>query len=475
MRKRRCPPVPKGTLLILRQSHERLVQALSVAYIDVIDFCTKSKAVFRHGRRASLTNFKIAFKLTWKPFERQFEQQIEAFRLHLKNVEKEVDICHMIEAANSRAVVLANKKQLAKAEKESKYRRMIAAIPAVDMQAKHGNLQALRHPGTGAWIFEDRAFKDWKASTQTSTLFCRGIPGCGKTVLASTIVNELQSSEAGADCRVIYYYCDYTNQLTLQPSRIFGTLLRQSILNDEIPEAIEKRMPLGLIESGQSFELQDVVDLLCLAFQHSRLHYVILDGLDECGKEARAQVMSVLDRLLGLGSALLKILILCREEDQLLRTLNQVPHIRITPEASKSDIESFVIGSVRAKIQSKQLRIRNPKLELEIVSELVSKAQGMFLWVFFQLDDLCEAPSDAIIQETLKNLPDGLIETYQRILTKITQNDLTANLVQKIFIWVACAQRPMTIAEIKEAAAFGLSDKVWDIAKIPDGDLMIEL
>lgn len=381
----------------------------------------------------------------------------------------------MVEAADSRAVVLANKKQLAKAEKESKYRRMIAAIPAVDVEAKHRNLQTLRHPGTGAWIFEDRSFKNWKASIQTSTLCCRGIPGCGKTVLASTIIDELRLSEAGTDRRVIYYYCDYANQLTLQPTRIFGTLLRQSFVNVEIPEAIEKRMPLGFIESGQSLELQDLVDLLCLAFQHGRPHYIILDGLDECGKEARAQVMSVLDRLSGLGSALLKTLILCREEDQLLRTLSQVPQIKITPETSKGDIESFVVESVKTRIQSEQLRIRNPRLENEIVSELTSKAHGMFLWVFFQLDDLCEAPSDAIIRETLKNLPDGLIETYQRIMTKIAQNDLTIDIARKMFLWIACAKRPMRIEEVKEAAAFDLSDKVWDSAKMPDEDLMIEL
>ena len=451
------------------------MQALSVAYIDIVNFCTKSKAVFRHGRRASLTNLMIAFKLSWKPFERQFGQQIEDFRLHVKNVEKQANSCHLIEAAESRAVVLANEKQLAKAKKESKYRRLIAAIPAVNIEAKHRNLQTLRHPGTGAWIFEDRAFKDWKASVQTSTLCCRGIPGCGKTVLASTIIDELRSSEAGTDHRVIYYYCDYANQLTLQPNQIFGTLLRQSIVNDEIPEAIEKRIPLGYIESGQSLELNDLVDLLCLAFRHSRLHYIILDGLDECGKEARAKVMSVLDRLSGLGSALLKTLILCREEDQLLRTLNQVPQIKISPEASKGDIESFVVGSVKTRIKSRQLRIRNPKLEGEIVSELVSKAHGMFLWVFFQLDDLCEAPSDAIIRETLRNLPHGLIETYQRILTKIAQNNLTVDVVRKIFMWIACAKRPMKVEEIKEAAAFDPSDKGWDSAKMPDEDLMIEL
>ena len=118
------------------------MQALSGAYIDIIDFCTKSKAVFRHGRRSSLTNLNIAFKLSWKPFERQFGQQIEDFRIHLKNVEKEAGLSHMIEAADSRAVVLANKKQMERAQKESKHRRIIETIPSVNHRAKHKKVRA---------------------------------------------------------------------------------------------------------------------------------------------------------------------------------------------------------------------------------------------------------------------------------------------------------------------------------------------
>ena len=34
----------------LFSNHERLIQALSVAYLDVITFCTDAKAVFRHGK-----------------------------------------------------------------------------------------------------------------------------------------------------------------------------------------------------------------------------------------------------------------------------------------------------------------------------------------------------------------------------------------------------------------------------------------
>lgn len=60
------------------------------------------------------TTLKVAFKLLWKTFEQQFGQQLNAFRKHQKNVEKEAGLANMIEASDARAMVLADQKQLEK-------------------------------------------------------------------------------------------------------------------------------------------------------------------------------------------------------------------------------------------------------------------------------------------------------------------------------------------------------------------------
>ena len=143
----------------LFSSHERLVQSISLAYVDIIEFCRKGKAVFRHGRRSSLTNLNIAFKLSWKPFEQQFGQEMDSFRAHVKNIEKEAGLSHMIEEADSRTIILANQQQIEKAKKEHRHKAIIAALPSVDVAAKHKRLQNLRYQGTGVWIFNDEIFQ----------------------------------------------------------------------------------------------------------------------------------------------------------------------------------------------------------------------------------------------------------------------------------------------------------------------------
>ena len=97
--------------------HERLIHAISVAYVDIIVFCSDAKAVFRRGQRASLTSLKVGFKLMWKPFESQFGQQLDNFRTHRKNVEREAGLSHMVEAVDARALVLANHLELERTRK----------------------------------------------------------------------------------------------------------------------------------------------------------------------------------------------------------------------------------------------------------------------------------------------------------------------------------------------------------------------
>ena len=92
----------------------------------------------------------------------------------------------------------------------------------------------------------------------------------------------------------------------------------------------------------------------------------------------------------------------------------------------------------------------------------------------FQLADLCDTVSDFGIRKVLQNLPEGMAATYARAVQKIGQNSVKMNLAQQIFKWIACAKRPLLMAELAEAIAFGPSDASWDSTKIPDTSRLIQ-
>ena len=60
-----------------------------VLALDMLRFCSEAKTALRKAKRNTLS-------LTWRTSDRQFGQQIEKFRMHQRNVEKEVHTSHMI-------------------------------------------------------------------------------------------------------------------------------------------------------------------------------------------------------------------------------------------------------------------------------------------------------------------------------------------------------------------------------------------
>lgn len=176
---------------------------------------------------------------------------------------------------------------------------------------------------------------------------------------------------------IVYYYCDYADQRTLQTDRILGTILKQLIPGDQIPKEIEPQILRAYIDGTRTPGTYELMDLICALMRLRPIVYIVLDGLDECERPPRQDILSFLERLSSLTKASVRTFVSCRDEDQLLRSLQSYPRIQLTTTALESDIKSFVEGSVRSRIKSGQLTIRNPDLEHQIVQELVDKAHGM--------------------------------------------------------------------------------------------------
>jgi len=84
-----------------------------------------------------------------------------------------------------------------------------------------------KEPDTGIWFLEAPQFSEWLLSPGT-TLFCSGIPGSGKTMIVSIVIDYLlgiQNHFVG----VAYIYCDYKRQKEYDLRALLSALLRQLI------------------------------------------------------------------------------------------------------------------------------------------------------------------------------------------------------------------------------------------------------
>jgi hypothetical protein len=63
-------------------------------------------------------------------------------------------------------------------------------ITPIDCAPQQNDFLARRQEGTGQWLLDLSEFQTW-LETDKQTLFCPDIPGVGKTILTSTVVEEL--------------------------------------------------------------------------------------------------------------------------------------------------------------------------------------------------------------------------------------------------------------------------------------------
>ena len=69
-----------------------------------------------------------------------------------------------------------------------------------------------------------------------------------------------------------------------------------------------------------------------------------------------------------------------------------------------------------------------------------------------QLDAISECSTAGEIRTRLKSLPNGLYETYDRVLLNIvSKGDTTAARAEKVLTWLVGSFRPLQLLELEEA------------------------
>jgi hypothetical protein len=77
---------------------------------------------------------------------------------------------------------------------------------------------------------------------------------------------------------------------------------------------------------------------------------------------------------------------------------------------------------------------------------MIPEFKFRFRWVALQLMELKKCRTKKAIKEQLNNLPEGLDETYDRILLGIDKTDY--GYTKTFLLWLCFAVRPMTLAEL---------------------------
>ncbi|CAN9450612.1 unnamed protein product [Alternaria alternata] len=112
-------------------------------------------------------------------------------------------------------------------DQEERLGKICSWLSAPDPSTNYNKAHKQRQANTGLWLLESAKFSEWKERT-ASRLWLYGIPGCGKTILSSTIIeNLLQYCHDDTNIVTAYFYFDFNDTQKQDPELMLRSLLCQ--------------------------------------------------------------------------------------------------------------------------------------------------------------------------------------------------------------------------------------------------------
>ncbi|KAJ9217078.1 hypothetical protein DTO166G4_1133 [Paecilomyces variotii] len=377
----------------------------------------------------------------------------------------------LLNAFNGR-ITQANVMALMKHKTNEEHRACLDWLSPTTYAKQHCDYINRRQPGTGDWFLVSPGFRTWIEMPQ-QTLFCPGIPGAGKTILASVVIDELESQYGtNHDVGIAYFYCSYqhNDDQGQKLEILLAAVLRQLVqglflIPDTIHALHEKHRTKGTRPS-----VEELSRALRLTMAHFSRLFIVIDALDEC---LMTTISPLLDEIFGHQiNNNLSFLATARFIPEIMARFQNKPMQEI--RATKPD----VIRYIRANLARLPPFVsRNPQLQQEIVTELTDAVNGMFLLAQLYVDSLMRKKSPKAIRSLLEELTNGS-KTYdsaydnamQRIEDQVTDQK---EMAWEVLSWITCAKRPLTTTEIQNALAVELGESDLDEDNISDLDDII--
>jgi Cdc6-like AAA superfamily ATPase len=252
-----------------------------------------------------------------------------------------------------------------------------------DPWTNHNAARCLHQAETGKWVLENDAYKAWLGGSSRN-LWLHGKAGCGKTILSSTMVeNVLHHCRQAVNFGCAPFYFTFSDKEKQTYEALLRSLLHQ--LGNQEPGLAIIRKKYGQrhdLRGGLSIEILQSWLLDVLAVYDTT--FVVLDALDECPEDSgylseRSKLFDGLEYLSKEAANLkinLKILMTSRDVPDIRHRVVDLPaeQLPIHAPAVDSDISRYVAEQLSKVTYFKNLQ---PKSRHEIQSTITAKADGM--------------------------------------------------------------------------------------------------
>ncbi|KAJ5471099.1 hypothetical protein N7530_008456 [Penicillium desertorum] len=451
-----------------REEYQGLLEPLAALYSHVIKY--QARAIC-HLSKAQLSRawVNIAGESDWNEMISKIESSSEACSSYLSHYELEEtrnnrdsllqeiresrsildEICNVLKADTS-----SNQKNY----EDQNERKLLQALASDYEDDK--NYNPLRVPGTCEWFSQGNEFRNWRDNDRSTLLWISAGPGCGKSVLSRTLIDENLLSTNVTTSRICYFFFKDEDERRMSATNALCALLHQLFIHDATGTLIQNAdiRITQLLRTGASF-------FQCVSSPELGEVVCLLDALDECNGDSMEQLLRNVEELyskpqLSSSTLKLKFLITSRPYDRVEKSLQNFPdttaYLHFDGDDKSAEIGHDIDLVTDAKLQKVARNFRESDRQM-ISKQIKDMENRTYLWLHLTFDIIEQSPSAysrrSDVKELLSGLPSKVSDAYEKILDR-SGNELQTRTLLEI---VLAASRPLSLDEANIALTIALN------------------
>ncbi|KAF8263992.1 hypothetical protein EI94DRAFT_1832014 [Lactarius quietus] len=305
-------------------------------------------------------------------------------------------------------------------------------LSPADPSTNHNIARKAQHEGTAVWLFQGKIVIEWKSTG--SLLWIYGKPGSGKSVICSSVIQDIMAVCETGSAIMAYFYFDFRdlNKQTchdLLRSLVFQLSTYSGPCCDILHRIYETHK--GGTQQPSDDTLKGCLKEMLRLLAHGPV-FIVLDAIDECPESPgfpppRYEVLQLVKELVDLRLRGLSICATSRPEVDIRAVFQHLASRSVSlhdESGQKEDISDYVRTVVNSSPSSDGYSASWRRCNI--------------------------VPTK--LRQFINELPETLDETYDRILKGINtaQKDDAHRLLQCLTV----ASRPLRVKELAELLAF---------------------
>lgn len=251
------------------------------------------------------------------------------------------------------------------------HQEVVEWLSSTDFPAQQHDIISRRQEGTAQWFLDSVEFREWLQGPD-KTLFCPGIPGAGKTMMAAVAIDHLCRATHSTDVGIAYLFCSYKAQVDQTTPTLLAALLKQLVQGRPDIAALVMGIHNQHSKRGTKPSLDELTQALLSVCSSYSTVFIIVDALDECSSHAGVQ-RKLIDRLRGLqASTNVRLLYTSRYIHEVTEEFKSSPRLEV--RAREEDVKRYVVGQMSRLPNCIQ---KDDRLKNDVQNKIVEAVDGM--------------------------------------------------------------------------------------------------